>query len=188
MSSATGGFLRPTSAPIYGQALDRVFHGVLAGVTGIPADLVRPTFQQSPPRMPGIETDWLAFAVNVFSPKFSGWQWLNEEEVYIQRQVERLDLSCVFYGPNAELNASNLASGLYLLQNTDSLISQNMRFIGSGDVLSVPELINERYFNRSDVSLTFSRDAVRVVDILSFASAQVEIDAETQNVLVNVTE
>ncbi len=63
-TSATGGFLVPTSAaPDEDTALEDFIHDFIAGVTGIAADMVRPRWQPTPPRQPPVGANWCAFGV-----------------------------------------------------------------------------------------------------------------------------
>lgn len=64
-TSATGGYLLPeqSPAPLEGDALDDFFHDIVAGITGLDTNLVRPRWQETPPPAPKRGTNWAAVGV-----------------------------------------------------------------------------------------------------------------------------
>jgi hypothetical protein len=68
-NSASGGYLVPVSPlPLDDEELGRRLSNVVAGVTGIPGNLVRPRWQKNPPPIPDEGVDWVAVGVTSYRP------------------------------------------------------------------------------------------------------------------------
>lgn len=165
-SSATGGYLRPTNVALDNNALKRFIHGVLAGVTGIDNTLVRPSYQANPPPIPDLNVNWAAFAITnkrtVAQPWFSqgdGDGTLSSNELF--------DVLVTFYGPDCMGYAAVLRDGLQIQQNSDALVAAGMAVLGTTDITYIPELINDRWFERADITVNLNRDLSRTYDILT---------------------
>ena len=108
-TSATGGYLLFTSpAPLNDDGLCDFLHDVIAGVTGLPNAMVRPSFQQNPPTRPSINTNWVGFRVDNQIPE-AGNSYVEENRNNIedsggagatQQRHETFELVCTFYGPS----------------------------------------------------------------------------------------
>lgn len=177
-SSATGGYLTQTSSSIDGQALRRFLQSVIVGVTGLNATLVRPMWQQNPPPSPSIDVDWCGFAIMTQRPEKGAFhEQLNAGGATLLRH-EELDLLCAFYGPNCLVNAGLLRDGLELIaQNREQLFLAGMGVNGFSDITHAPELVNDRFFDRADITMTIQREIRRSYDILHFVGASGNVTA-----------
>ena len=63
--------------------------------------------------------------------------------------------------------AAVLRDGLQIPQNSDQLNAAGMAVIGVQDVLYVPELINDRWFERADITINLNRNLSRTYAILT---------------------
>lgn len=170
-SSATGGYLTQTASSIEGQALRRFLQSVIAGVTGINATLVRPMWQQNPPPIPSIDVDWCGFGITAQRPEKGAYHEQGDTDATMLRH-EQLDLLCAFYGPNCLSNAAILRDGIELIaQNREQLFLAGMGVWGFGDITHAPELVNDRFFDRADITMTINREVRRSYSILHFVSA-----------------
>ena len=177
-TSATGGYLTQTSSSIDGSALRRFLQSVIVGVTGLNATLVRPMWQQNPPPIPSIDVDWCGFAIMTQRPEKGAFhEQLNAGGATLLRH-EELDLLCAFYGPNCLVNAGILRDGLELIaQNREQLFLAGMGVSDFSDITHAPELVNDRFFDRADITMTIQREIRRSYDILHFVGASGNVTA-----------
>ncbi len=177
-SSATGGYLTQTSSSIDGQALRRFLQSVIVGVTGLNATLVRPMWQQNPPPIPSIDVDWCGFAIMTQRPEKGAFHEQLDAGGATLLRHEELDLLCAFYGPNCLVNAGLLRDGLELIaQNREQLFLAGMGVNGFSDIPHAPELVNDRFFDRADITMTIQREIRRSYDILHFVGASGNVTA-----------
>lgn len=171
-TSATGGYLTPTNTVLDGNLLQDFFHGVIAGITGLVNTLVRPAFQPNPPTRPGIDVDWCGFAILNRRTEALPWYVQNDENDGTLSRTELFDLQVSFYGPNCTAYAGMLRDGLQITQNLEQLFAAGMAPNGTQDIVYLPELVNDRYYQRADITVNMNRDVSRTYAILSLLSAQ----------------
>lgn len=175
-TSATGGYLFETGAPPQNdESLRRFIHDVIAGVTCLDNELVRPGWDRNPQPIPGIDTDWVSFSIVEQRPDNEPWQG-EEDDVLCMIRHEEVDVLCNFYGPNTQSFAGILRDGMYLSQNRDQLTSVGMGLVGFSATIHVPELLNDRYFDRTDITMTLRREIRREYPILSFLGVDGQIN------------
>lgn len=177
-TSATGGYLLQTAASIDGLDLRRFLGAFIVGVSGLPAEYVRPAWQPNPAPVPGIDVDWAAFGITNRRADSDPYIEQNADgpESTLSRQ-EDLDILVTFYGPNCLDRAAQFRDGTDLTQNTESLFLSGMGIADISDIVHAPELVNERWFDRCDLTITIRREIKREYRILNFVSAYGEIDA-----------
>lgn len=175
-TSATGGYLLPTNEALPGGlSLEDFLHGVIVGLTAYDKKLVRPRFQVEPGKQPPQPTDnWISFSIIEDTSDANAFTSGGENESKLQRHVE-LQLFCSFYGSNGFANAGAFRDGFQITQNREELFKAKMGFKESSRISFVPELINNRWFDRSDVTITLRREINRTYEILSLQSAGGEI-------------
>lgn len=171
-SSATGGYLTQTSSSVDGLALRRFLQSVIVGVSGLGATLVRPMWQQNPPPIPSIDIDWCGFAIMAQRHESGAYhQQLDAGGANIIRH-EEIDLLCAFYGPNCLVNAGALRDGVEMIaQNRAQLLLAGMGIKGFSEITHSPELVNDRFFDRADITMTIVREIRRGYDVLHFVGA-----------------
>ena len=185
-TSAIGGFLTPTSPlPIEDVALEDVITATVAGITGIDPTLVRPRWQPSPPKEPEYCIDWCGVGVLnetpdaglpsiIHNPADNGG--LGSSTTY---QQSILEIMASFYGPNARGLASLLRDGLMVSQNREAMAALDMALVSKpGESRRVPELINNIWRNRVDVSFSVRRNVKRTWAIESALSVPVTITGD----------
>jgi len=189
-TSATGGPLTPTNspAPLEGDALANFFHDWFVGLTGLPASMVRPRWQPEPAALPQVGTDWMAFGitnrasdVNAAELHFSSGAGYNE-----LRRHEVLTIMVSVYGPNADSFIEVLRDGMQLGQNREVLVLAAMGLVESGDVVSAPELIKDKWYYRTDMSIRIRRQIVRQYAVETLQSANIGLDNEHYITQINV--
>lgn len=179
-TSATGGYLLPAVVPLDDEGLQDFMHDVIVGVTGLPDQLVRPAFQSNPLKRPAIEVNWCAFYIGVQrSEKGMPYSRMNDEGsgTSVQRHQE-FDMRCSFYGPNSAAYAGAFKDNLEINQNREQLFLAGMAYAYSGDIITLGDLVDEQWYQRSDVTGTFRRETNRDYSVLSFLAARGVIATE----------
>jgi hypothetical protein len=173
-TSATGGYLLPTiSQPLpSGLSLEDFIHSVIVGVTGYAGSLVRPKFQVNPPKQPAIETDWIAFAIQNIIPDANAYVGMQPDGTEILARMEKLEIQIAFYGTNALENISVFRDSFQIQQNLEAMRLANIGFNGISTAVRGPDLINQRWVDRYETTLTLVRTVQRIYPVLSFASAR----------------
>lgn len=173
--SSTGGFIPPAGspAPLTDAALDALFQQLVVGVTGLAGDMVRPRWQPIVPKQPDPSTNWCAIGVTDIAPDDY------PSEVHsgagngsdTQSDHESITVIASFYGPNALANAKQLRSGLYVAQNRETLVAANINLIEAKRLVQAPDLVNEQWVKRWDMTIVFRRQSVYIYPILNILSA-----------------
>jgi len=179
--SSTGGFISPagSSAPLQDDALADFLQELVVGITGLPADLVRPRWQSTVPKQPEATVDWCAIGVTSIEGDDYPAEVHDGTDDGSSRfeKHETLNLLASFYGPHAQGNAGMLRDGLYIAQNREAMAAQNMNLTDAAGITAAPDLINQRWVRRYDLPIRFRRKVERVYPILNILSAS--IDTET---------
>lgn len=173
--SSTGGFIPPASSPspLVDATLDALLQQLVVGITGLPGNMVRPRWQPVVPKQPDPSTDWCAIGVTDVDPddypaeSHDGMG--NGSDT--QSDHESITVLASFYGPNALANAKQLRSGLYVAQNRDTLVANNLNLKEAKKLIQAPDLINEQWIRRWDLTVIFRRKSVYTYPILNILSA-----------------
>lgn len=185
-TSRTGGYLTPPAgspAPAYDDALDDIFQRHAVGVTGLPANMVRPRWQERPPVQPSRETNWCSIGVKSIPNKFGpalihiGTDASNPDDGEDVREwQEEIEVIASFYGPNALNYASLLIDGCGIPQNNDQLAPYQIAFITATNPVAAPDFVNQQWIRRFDTVLTFRRKTQRTYLVRNLADAQINLD------------
>ena len=181
-NSSTGGYLvenpAPAPLPMEGQDLSRFLQQLVVGITGLDGTFVRPRWQPTPPAQPDVSTDWCAIGIVLRTPDDNPVLWHdstgNGQDMLMRH--EELEILASFYGPNCQDFASQLRDGVYLGQNRENLLINDMGLVGVGEIQAVPELINQQWVNRCDVKVTIRRQIRRTYPVLNLLTASGTIE------------
>lgn len=174
-NSATGGALTQTVGPGSDQSLRRFLQALLAGVSGLAGNLVRQNWARNPAPVPSIEVDWIGFGIVNVRPDVNPYMVQVSEGAARMQRHETFDVICMCYGDNCQDLAGQVRDGLYLSQNQESLMLAGMGFVECVGPVHVPELVNDRYQDRADLTITFAREIRREYAILAFTGASVPV-------------
>jgi len=167
-TSATGGYILPDGGAVPNdQELEDIFQDFIQGVTGLSGQMVRPRFQEKPPPFPAVGVDWVAFGIRT-QRQDDGPYFDQRDDDASSIRHETLELALSFYGNHGQRFAKLFIDGTAIPQNIDQLKPHKIKLIGVGDVLTAPDLLNEQYVHRFDVTATFRRKTERTYAIQSF--------------------
>lgn len=139
--------------PGLGQVdLEDHLHAVLAAVTGLPGDLIRPRWQPRPPTQPGADVTWCAFGVSEDAPE--AIQMIQGEDTATLHRQSLLSVLVTVYGPHAAPLARSLRSGLALAPARDLLRVGSLALVEAGRIIAAPEVIGGAWLPRFDLALT----------------------------------
>lgn len=178
-TSATGGYIQSTDASINDDALEDLFQQAIAGVSGIPGDLVRLAYQENPPARPDISVNWCGVSVVSHVVEAGSAVLVLGEDGAKQTRHEAIEVRCSFYGPSAKANAASVRDGFEVSQNSDALRPYGIKYRFASQEVNTSEEVNKRYYKRSDITLTFGRETSRDFPILTFVAAEGEISTPT---------
>jgi hypothetical protein len=191
LPSTVAGYLAPNSspAPLEGKALLIFLQAWIVGICGLPANMVRPRWQVESVNIPPENTDWAAFgitkkttdtfAAELHYPTGNGYNEIRRHEI--------MNIVLSFYGPNADNYVSILREGMQVAQNREVLSLNNMGLVDSGDVVTAPELVKDKWYYRVDFDFRIRRQIVRDYSIENLLASEIDINNEiyTEIVLVN---
>jgi len=181
-TSASGGYLTPSSSVVDDDDLIDIFTEAVAGITALPGQMVRPKWQPKEPKRPDSSVNWCAVGITttqsdagpVIQHVPTGGDENLGQDLYTRHQ--NIEVLATFYGPGAKGNAQLLSDGLSIPQNIETLQLNSISFVSAGTIIAVPESINMQWLKRYDLLLYFRRRIDRAYDIQNVKSANVQLD------------
>lgn len=190
--SSTGGYLTPAAAtpPEEDQELDRLLVQMVRGISGLPKDKVRARWQPTTPKQPADPAEnWCAIGITVQSPDASPAIQHDPagdgRDVYWRHQG--IELLCTFYGSEAKMRAQALADGLAIPQNREELGKHEMAVVGTGDIRAVPDLVNNVWVRRYDMTVFLRRKISRSYSVLNLLNAGVTTHTAAGSVTTGIS-
>ncbi len=159
--------------------LDVVLQMMVAGVTGLPGNLVRPRWQENPAPRPDVNVNWAAVAAMNQVPDWQGVVTHEPGPDGVGRDVllryESFDLMGSFFGPHARDYVDRLIDGLKIAQNRWELQKAGISVVGPRSVRNSPDLLNQRWYGAADVEIEMRREIRRVYPVLNLVSFPVSL-------------
>ena len=172
--STVAGYLTPVGdVPAYDQELEREISRWIRGLTGLDKNLVYPRWTDPQIQIPKNGITWCAFGVTTV-PEDANPAYIQSDESAEQWSHETVDILTCFYGPLGMATATQFRDGLFVSQNNDELKRVGLTFKQCGRVLNLPELINNLWVRRYDLTIQLRRKVTRTYGIKTFLSTQVQ--------------
>lgn len=160
-TSGTGGYIIPSTVSVDDDDLDDALQSFVKGVTGLDDTLVRPRWQPQPPAQPAPTVNWAAVGIINVTP-IGNWGFVGHiADVSTLQRHEELEVLTSFYGPNSGRYAGIFRDGAMFRQNFEELLTFGIKLLSIGNTMHSPELINEQYIQRSDVTMRLARQIDR---------------------------
>lgn len=164
-------YVPATANPIEGDPFTDLLGDVIAGIVGLDRNtLVRPRWQIDAPISPGPLVNWCGHGITSFVPDADGYVTTTGTGGEISRQ-ETCEWAISMYGPAGARNCGLLRDGLQVPANREVLRAQGVAVQAEGNITHAPELVDDRWYDRHDLTLTLAREIRRTYRILSFVSA-----------------
>lgn len=172
-TSSTGGYL-PLSPGQGRYEIEDVLHDMIAGITGLAGDHIRPRWQPDPPVVPEPDIDWCAFGISQFVPHnlpviIHHGEGDGHSEML---DVEDLQVLVSFFGPMHMVLARHLRRGLYVPQNREQIRKAGMAFVAAGAIVPLPEQVALGWRPRADIALSFRLETRSTIPILNLKKMQ----------------
>lgn len=173
------GWLNPTSdPPDYDEALEQKLNQWICGLSGLSAEMVHPRWIPTQAAQPPQSTNWCTFGVLGISddtnPAFQN-QSSDSAEMWKHEQIECM---ASFYGPNGQSIGFQFRDGLMVSQNNAQLNTFNLSLGHYTNLIPVPELIDNQWVRRYDMTIYLRRKLVRTYGIKSLLSSPVSFFGE----------
>ncbi|WP_407719991.1 phage neck terminator protein [Pluralibacter gergoviae] len=172
-STAPGYLTAAGAGPAYDEELEREISRWIRGLTALPAKLVYPRWTDPQQAIPKNGTTWCAFGITGIQEDFNP-AYLQGAESAEQWSHETVSLITCFYGPAGLAMATQFRDGMLVAQNNDELNRAGLTLMQQGRILNLPELINNQWVRRYDLSVDLRRKIIREYGIKTLASAPVQ--------------
>jgi hypothetical protein len=174
--STEPGYLGPSPTETL-QELDweNFLQACVAGIIGLPGDLVRPRWQPNPPPTPAVDVDWAACGISrttaSFSPYMHHYDTPDPGLDRLSRQ-ERVIYRVACYGPHAADNIALLRDGLFVDQNRQLWRENSVGLVEAENIDHVPELFRQQWRDRWDLEIVINRQVRRVYFVRNLLRAK----------------
>lgn len=175
--STEPGYLTPVGdAPEYDQELERQISRWIRGVTGLNTSLLFSRWTNPQSTIPTNGATWVAFGITTNPLPDTPANIQVSEESSEQWTWEQVTVLCCFYGPQGSGMASLFRAGITVEQNQDTLRqAAGLSLLEMGKIYNLPELINNQWVRRYDLTVTLSRKNTRTYNVKSILVPNVEI-------------
>lgn len=185
--STVAGYLAPTSTPpLEDAAFEDFLHDVFVGLTGLDAKLIRPRWQGEPPDQPDFAQGWMAFGVMRQAPDTYAaivHSLIGDGTDELQRhETDEILLSA--YGASGIATLKSIDDGFQIEQNREVLRQNAMGLEATGEILTVPSLVKDRWLRRFDMTMIMRRQIRRTYQVVSLLSAQGGLQAQASGSLI----
>ena len=185
--SASGGYLLPQDpVPDTDAVLEAFLQAMVSGVTGLPAEALRPMWPEPDAPEPAAG-DACELAITAVQPdanavlRHDGGGEGND--VYARHHD--ITLLCRFLGPAARGYAERLIEGLAVPQNREALARADMAILGAGPVAVTAERVAEQWQRRHDVTVRLRRRILRSYPVRNLLSADVATGTDAPSSAAN---
>lgn len=172
--STAPGYLTPVSATqAYDETLERELSQWARALSGLPSGMVRPRWTATQAALPAADVNWCGFGIIGFTadnaPAFVR-QTDDDSQLWRHEVIETL---ASFYGPQSQSIATMFRDGLTVEQNNETLKTNELSLADYSELTAFPELINNQWVRRYDITVRLRRKVIRDYGIKSLVSAPV---------------
>ena len=172
--STAAGYLTPVSAPqAYDEALERELSQWARALSGLAPGMVRPRWTATQAALPAADVNWCGFGIIGFTadnaPAFVR-QTDDGNQLWRHEVIETL---ASFYGPQSQSIATLFRDGLTVEQNNETLKTNELSLADYSELTAFPELINNQWVRRYDITVRLRRKVIRDYGIKSLVDAPV---------------
>jgi hypothetical protein len=174
--STAPGYLTPVGAePYYDQELERQISRWICGVTELKESQVYPRWTDPQSSIPKNGTTWAAFGITTMPRENMTAEIQVSDEQSEQWTWEQVIVLACFYGPQGAAMAARFRDGLFVEQNNTTLrTTTGLSLVDNGQIYNLPELINNQWVRRYDITVTLQRKNIRNFNIKTIQSAPVQ--------------
>jgi hypothetical protein len=178
--SSERGFLQPVAPvlPLDDDALEDFLQQWMAGVAGVDGTMVRHRWQPEPPNIPDFGTDWVAIGITRVVTETFPWIGGNDPLYDQMQRHQTIDVMASFYGPHSASIAGRLRDGLFVSQNREILLLNEMGLVEVGEQRRAPDLIKNQWVDREDLTVTVRRRIVRQYPVRNIIEAHGVVTAQ----------
>ena len=177
-TSTTGGVLLPTIINDNDLLLDRKIHDLLYTITSIDKKLVFPMWQEVPPAIPPINTDWISFGILNRKDDFTGNDNIISDMVTKVISYQDITLLCSIYGSNASRTYQKIKYGLNVSQNREYIRSIGLAYKNIDETITTSTELNKQFYKRLDCKIYFTYKMITTYEVgnLLQADGQFNVD------------
>lgn len=164
----------------YDAELDAIFQTMVAGLSGIAGNLVRPRWQPGNPIQPEPTVNWASVGVMEITDDAGPYIFHDPiansgDGTDVMYRHETIEMLASFYGPNAQGVAKQVAHSIADPQNNANLEVFSMTLVSTGALVSTSELVNKQWQRRYDLPFRVRRQVSRSTGILTILSAEIDL-------------
>lgn len=171
-------WLLPDSEPAYDEDLERLLSRWVRAVSGLGKGRVLPRWVSNQPAQLPPETDWCGFGITGMPEDSSPAVMPGDGGTAELWKHEEFECMASFYGPKSQLFITRFRDGIALSQNNDELGRNDLSVIRQSGITPFPELINNQWVRRYDITVTLRRKVVREYGIKTLTDASVTFFGE----------
>ncbi|WP_312297116.1 phage neck terminator protein [Atlantibacter hermannii] len=174
-SSTSPGYLTPVSVPqAYDEALERELSQWVRALSGLSAGMVRPRWTPTQAAVPAADVNWCGFGITGMSADDSPAFVRQTDDSNQMWRHEVIETLASFYGPASQSVATLFRDGLTVEQNNATLNDNGLSLADYSELIAFPELINNQWVRRYDITVRLRRKVIREYGIKSILSAPVQ--------------
>lgn len=179
--STTAGYLTPVSdGPDYDEVLERELSRWVKALSGLPDGMVKPRWTYVQAAQPAADVNWCGFGITGIpaddNPAFIDPQDDDSDAQLWRHEV--IECLATFYGPGGQRIATQFRDGMAVNQNNETLNTVSLSLADYGPITPFPELINNQWVRRYDITVRLRRKVIREYGIKTLLDAPVKFFGE----------
>ncbi|WP_165431818.1 phage neck terminator protein [Atlantibacter hermannii] len=174
-SSTSPGYLTPVSVPqAYDETLERELSQWVRALSGLAAGMVRARWTPTQAAVPAADVNWCGFGITGISADDTPAFVRQTDDSNQMWRHEVIEIIASFYGPASQSIATLFRDGLTVEQNNATLNDNGLSLADYSELIAFPELINNQWVRRYDITVRLRRKVIREYGIKSILSAPVQ--------------